>query len=127
MDYPATVARHFSRPSNVGPLAAERIFRGEAGSPARGTWVVFDAEIHAGVIARLAFQAFGCPYVIAACSRSTEILTGGPAAGLAGFDPTGLTRELGIPAEKLGSLLILQDALRNCFADWDTTQPAGAP
>ena len=55
-----------------------------------------------------------------------EILAPGPVAQLWEFDPTAVRAELGIPAEKLGSLLILQDALRNCFRDWDTTQPAGA-
>lgn len=128
MGYPATVERHFSHPSNVGPLAGEaRMFRGEAGSAARGAWVVFEADICDGVARRLAFRAFGCPYLIAACSRATEILGGGPAAELDRFDPASLTGELGIPPEKLGSLLILQDALRNCFGDWDTTQPAGPP
>jgi hypothetical protein len=43
------------------------------------------------------------------------------------FDPGGLAEELGLPAEKRGSLLTLQDALRNCFRAWDTTQPAGRP
>jgi NifU-like protein involved in Fe-S cluster formation len=128
MDYPAAVERHFWRPANVGPLVsgAARLPRGEAGSAAAGVWVVIEADIGAGAVRALAFRALGCPYVIAACSLATQKLTGKPAATLGSFDVTSLAGELQAPAEKLGSLLILQDALRNCFGDWDTTQPAGA-
>jgi NifU-like protein involved in Fe-S cluster formation len=125
MEYPEPVARLFWEPANVGPLAGEGIIRGEAGSAARGAWVVIDADIRARVIRRLAFRAFGCPYLIAACSRATEQLTGAPAEALARYDPAVLVPELSIPAHKLGSLLVLQDALRNCLAGWDTTQSAG--
>jgi NifU-like protein involved in Fe-S cluster formation len=128
MDYPAPVERHFNHPSNVGPLAAAAlpVIRGEAGSAAAGAWVVFEAEIAGESVRRLAFRAFGCPYLIAACSRATEQLAGTQASAARRFDPAALAQELSVPAEKLGSLLILQDALRNCFRDWDTTQPAGA-
>ena len=128
MAYPAAVTRHFSQPSNVGPLppGPHPVFRGEAGSAATGAWVVFEAEIADATARRLVFRAFGSPYLIVACSRATEQLTGAPAAVLGRFDGGSLAEELQVPAEKLGSLLILQDALRNCFRDWDTTQPAGA-
>lgn len=127
MEYAAAVERHFREPSNVGPLAEACACRGEAGSPARGAWIVIEARIDGGMVRGIAFQAFGCPHVIAACSRATEILGDGPVTRLAHFDPGVLIADLAIPPEKLGSLLILQDALRNCFADWDTTQPAGPP
>lgn len=128
MSYPAQVARHFRAPSNVGPLAPEAApcFRGEAGGTAGGAWVVFEAEIAAGTVRRIAFRAFGCPYLIAACSRATEQLTGAPVQALRRFGHAPLVAELQLPAEKLGSLLVLEDALRNCFRDWDTTQPTGA-
>ncbi len=127
MGYPPTVERHFWHPANVGPLrAAAAVARGEAGSAAGGAWVVIEADIGGNVVRRLAFRALGCPYLIAACSLATERLTGMPAAALAAFEVALLAAELEAPAEKLGSLLILQDALRNCFRDWDTTQPAGA-
>jgi nitrogen fixation NifU-like protein len=128
MDYPSAVARHFRQPSNVGPLAPGplRSFRGEAGSPAAGAWVVFEADIADGALRRLAFRAYGCPYLIAACSRATERLTGAPPHALETFDYASLVEELAIPAQKFGGLLILEDALRNCFRDWDTAQPAAA-
>lgn len=98
--------------------------RGEAGSAGQGTWIVFHARVEAGCIAELTFQAYGCPHVIAACSRVTEQLTGAPIEAIPAVDPAALMRELEIPVQKHGSLLILHDALRNCWRDWDTTQPA---
>lgn len=128
MEYPALVTRHFLAPDNVGPLepGSGQIVRGEAGSTASGTWVVFEARVEAGRVRRLVFRAYGCPYVIAACSRTTEIFQDAAAEQVAMFAPERLAEELDVPAEKLGSLLIIQDALRNCFRDWDTTRPAAA-
>jgi len=127
MRYPPLVEQHFRAPENLGPLGVPGACRGEAGSPARGARVVFEAQVRDGRVARLCFQAWGCPWVIAACSRMTGLLAGEPVGALARFDPAGLAAELELPPGKLGSLLIIQDALRNCGADWDTTQPAGAP
>ena len=127
--YPAAVRQHFLEPVHVGPLTAAPgtcVHRGEAGSAAAGTWVVIEAAVRGAMLEKLAFRAYGCPYLIAASSRAMAILAPGPVARLREFDPAAVSAELAIPAEKLGSLLILQDALRNCFRDWDTTQPAGA-
>ena len=127
MDYPGEVERHFRDPANVGSLAGGPVARGEAGSAGSGAWIVVEAGIADATIRRIAFRAYGCPYLIAACSRATEMLLGGPAADLARFDIHPLAAELAVPAGKLGRLLVLQDALRNCWTDWDTTQPAGHP
>lgn len=128
MAYPADVERHFLVPANVGPLvpAPVRSFRGEAGAEHLGTWVQFEADIEGAVVRRMAFRAYGCPYVIAACSHVTELLTGTLVQALDELDPLVLASRLEAPPEKHGSLLILQDALRNCFRDWDTTQSAAA-
>lgn len=125
MAYSAEVERHFRHPAGVGPLAGDAVYRGEAGSVEWGAWVVMEADIREGRVHALAFRAFGCPCVIAACSRATELLRGGPAGALRDFSAAALVAELGIPPEKLGPVLVLEDALRNCFTDWDTTQPAG--
>ena len=84
MDYSAAVERHFRAPYNVGPLSSsgERIFRGEACSPDQNAWVVIESDIRQRRLLRVAFQALGCPHLIAACSRSTELLAGAGAAGL---------------------------------------------
>jgi len=126
-DYPPEVQRHFFEPLNVGPLqpaAGERVCRGEAGSAQGGAHVLIEAAVSGDEVSHMAFRARGCPYLLAACSCATAQLAPGRVQQLAAFDVRALARQLGAPAEKLGSLLILQDALRNCFRDWDTTPPA---
>lgn len=128
MNYSAAVRRHFHEPSNAGAMAGAEVgrVRGEAGSAAAGTWVVFWARIEGQRLVALRFQALACPHVIAACSRATELLAGLALPAARAFDPKPLMAELQIPPDKLGRLLIMEDALRNCFAAWDTTQLAGA-
>jgi NifU-like protein involved in Fe-S cluster formation len=126
MRYPPLVQAHFDQPRNAGPLPGPGpLCRGAAGTALAGARIVIEARITAGRIGQIAFQAFGCPWTIAACSLATGRLAGAPAAALGQFDPAALAAELEMPAERLGRLLILQDALRNCLADWDTTHPAG--
>jgi NifU-like protein involved in Fe-S cluster formation len=128
MNYSPLTERHFRKPANTGPLAGPRgaVVRGEAGTCAQGLRIVFEARVEAGRIAAIAFRALACPHLIAACSRTTELLTGMPLAAARQFDAMSLMEELGIPAEKRGRVLVLEDALHRCLAAWDTTQSPSA-
>jgi hypothetical protein len=95
------------------------LVRGEAGSMEVGTWVVFTARIRDARVIRLDAQVYGCPHTQAACDRVVQLLTGGNRLELGNLEPLALGAALNIPAEKTGRLLIIQDALRNCLADWD--------
>ena len=103
------------------------LVRGEAGSEDAGTWVTFAAHVRDGRVARLDARVFGCPHTRAACDRAVRLLTGAPVAELGRLDPMPLGAGRGIPPEKAGRLLIIQDALRNCLADWDNAQLKPAP
>jgi hypothetical protein len=121
MEYSSEVARHFAAPRHAGvlPPGPGTLVRGEGGSVEQGAWVIFQARIDAGRVAALAWQVYGCPHVIAACSLVAETLTGCPAAELGTFEPLSLRAPLEVPALKTGRLLIIQDALRKCLAAWD--------
>jgi NifU-like protein involved in Fe-S cluster formation len=123
--YHPRVVALFERPPRRGPLAAGPGIpcRGSAGSRELGTQVAFEARIDRGQVVDLAFRAYGCPHVIAACAELTESLRNQPASSLAHCPLEPLQAALGIPDEKRGRLLIVQDALRNCLADWDNTRP----
>jgi hypothetical protein len=101
--------------------------RGEAGSADLGTWVVVTTRVHDGRVDQLDIRVFGCPDTRAACVASIPRLTGAPVGALADLDPLALGQELGIAPEKAGRLLIIQDALRNCLADWDNGRLTPAP
>ncbi|MEZ5565362.1 MAG: aminotransferase class V-fold PLP-dependent enzyme [Gammaproteobacteria bacterium] len=102
-DYPGTVV----------------LARGEAGSEALGTWVAFNAWIAADRLVRLDVQIYGCPHTREAGNQVAAGLSGRPVSALEDFDPHEWRRALGIPVEKTGRMLIIQDALRKCLADWD--------
>lgn len=125
--YSERVARYFVQPANLGPLAGnpENMFTGLAGDRAVGTQIEFQALIPAGTIDEIAFRAFGCPHSIAACSLATERLTGQPAEALMKLAPDDLARALDVPVEKTGRLLLVQDALHQCFIAWDNSRLGG--
>ena len=122
MNYSPLTERHFRRPCNAGPVAGSggRVVRGAAGTGAQGLRIVFEARLEGASIVAMGFSALACPHLIAACSRTTELLSGATLATAWEFAPLSLVEELGIPAEKRGRLLVLEDALRRCLAAWDT-------
>ena len=119
MEYSEGVARHFANPANAGVLEGPDVVAGKAGDRAQGAQVVFHARIVDERIAAIRFQAYGCPHTLAACSLVTERLEGLQVQALRELRPEELAAPLEIPVEKTGRLLIIEDALRNCWAAWD--------
>jgi NifU-like protein involved in Fe-S cluster formation len=85
---------------------------GEAVALDRGAWVRFEARIVRGRVADLAFRAFGCPHTLAAAACVAGALRGQPAVDARAIDAAWLARELEVPPEKMGRLLVVEDALR---------------
>lgn len=121
MDYSSAVATHFAAPRHAGPLAdgPGATVRGEGGSVEQGASVVFQLRVDGGRVLALAWQAWGCPHTIAACSLAAETLSGCTRAELQVFDTLSLRARLEIPVLKTGRLLFIQDALHKCLAAWD--------
>lgn len=111
--YSDLVVEHFHSPRNPGDLAAgPGIRRTRAGNRTVGAEVSFSVRIAGGSVAEVRFQAFGCPHFMAAASLVTERLQGVPVAALGRWSAGEIGRELGVPVEKRGRLLILEDAVR---------------
>jgi cysteine desulfurase len=102
-----------------GPAGAGRTLRGEAGPVATGPRVVVAATAAAGRLGGVAFRLSACPDVRRTCRALAPRLAGQPVTALGAIDVLALGRDLGVPVEKAGRLLIVQDALRNCLADWE--------
>jgi NifU-like protein involved in Fe-S cluster formation len=98
--------------------------RGAAGSTQCGTSIVFGADVRAQRVHKLGFRAFACPHIIAACHRVAEQLEGGPVQALSELRIDELQAEFDIPVEKAGKLLILQDAARACYRDYQARKQA---
>ncbi len=124
--YNAAVTERFSRPALPLPsaVAGSLLISGTAGSERDGATVRFFALLQQDSLSEVGFRACACPHIIAACSLVAERLQGRPPADLCQAELTGGLQELEIPVEKMGKILILQDALRACWEDLQA-RPSG--
>ena len=95
---------------------------GEAGGPGQETWVRFHLTVTGDIVKSARFKAYGCPHTLAVVDWLTQQLPGrrrdqGPPG-----TPASWAEALSVPIEKLGRLLMVEDALLAAFAHW----PSGA-
>jgi hypothetical protein len=117
--YSARVLELFRTLPGAGPLDGKSggIATGESMALDRNAWVRFEARVTSGRIVECRFLAWGCPHVLAAAALAAGWL-GGEAGELAGrCEAASLARELDAPAEKMGRLLVVEDAGRALLAD----------
>jgi len=122
--YSKTVRALFRELAGAGDLAADggKTVSGEAAALDRGAWVRFAARIEGERFADCRFRAFGCPHTLAAASLVAGRLRGAPLAAAYSIDAAGIARELEAPAEKMGRLLVVEDALRALLAEFGRVQ-----
>jgi cysteine desulfurase len=82
---------------------------GEAGGVAQEAWVRFHVAFENGTVKAARFQAYGCPHTLAVAAWLTEQLPGRREVPGA---PQEWATKFSAPVEKLGRLLIVEDALR---------------
>jgi NifU-like protein involved in Fe-S cluster formation len=110
MNYNEMTRRYFETAANVGELKGPGVFRGAAGSHARGTWVQFDLQINAGAVAAAKFLAFACPHTIAVSAWLVEQAVGQQVKPQLPESVQALRDRFAVPVEKMGRLLIIEDA-----------------
>jgi NifU-like N terminal domain len=91
---------------------------GEAGGPHQETWVRFHLTVDAGIVKAARFKAYGCPHTLAVMDSLTHRLPGRRRVDGPPGTPAIWGEELSVPVEKLGRLLVIEDALLACFARW---------
>ena len=99
------------------PAAPGRIAAAEAIALDRGAWVKFEARVDAGRIVACRFRAWGCPHTLAASALAAGWLEGRPDGEATHCEAARLARELDAPAEKMGRLLVVEDAARALLAE----------
>jgi NifU-like protein involved in Fe-S cluster formation len=99
--------------------AGTRILRGEAGHAADGTWVRFHLAVCDTVVKTALFQAYGCPHTLAVASWLTTQLPGRPRVDAVPGTPAAWRELMQVPVEKLGRLLVVEDALRATLQQWN--------
>jgi cysteine desulfurase len=93
------------------------IRHGRAGRRAEGTEIYFELEIDGGIVKKARFTAYGCPHTLAVTSWLCEVVEGTRREAGPPGSPADWAGKFDVPAEKLGRLLIVEDALRAALAD----------
>lgn len=119
----AAVRREVTRlrdlsPASEGSAAPASTLVGEAGGPGRDTWVRFHVDIEDGVVKAARFKAYGCPHTLNVVDWITHRLTGRRREDGPPGTPASWAEALCVPVEKLGRLLVIEDALQACFTRW---------
>jgi len=116
--YSPLVRELFERLPHAGDLAPGpgAVVHGEAIALDRGAWVRYEARIEDGRVTDCAFRAWGCPHTLAAAALVASRMHGQGVDAKAAFDARWLATELDAPPEKLGRLLVVEDALFGMLA-----------
>jgi cysteine desulfurase len=104
------VHTHLWNQSPAHPAPAGHVL-GEAGAERLGTWVRFAARLDGGLVQDASAQVYGCPHVAAACRHVLDRIRGQPLGALAAGTPEEWRVAVDAPVEKLGAMLIIEDAL----------------
>jgi cysteine desulfurase len=91
---------------------------GEAGGAGQEVWVRFRLRVRAGAVTSALVKAYGCPHTLTVAAWVSERLRGRGRAALAPGTPAEWAEVLAVPAEKLGRLLVVEDALADCARHW---------
>jgi cysteine desulfurase len=111
-----TARQLFTELPGVGTLPeAPGAIRGEARDMDSQTWVRFHLRVENGIVKDARFEALGCPHTLAVMAWLTGRLPGRKLAGLELGAPAAWAEALEVPVEKLGRLLVVEDALQACL------------
>jgi NifU-like protein involved in Fe-S cluster formation len=116
MEYSSEVVRRFDSARGAAelPHGVPGLLAGEAEDRTLHVWVRAQLQVVGGAIQVARFAVFGCPHTVAAAERVAEWLEGRPLTDAARLDVRALQAELGVPVEKLGKLLRIEDAVTAC-------------
>tara|TARA_B110000196_G_scaffold6131_1_gene5501 strand:- start:260 stop:649 length:390 start_codon:yes stop_codon:yes gene_type:complete len=116
MDYGSEVKRRFLSPTRAKGLKAGAVgvVSGESEDRTLNVWIRFQVQAIDGVICAVGFNVYGCPYTVAAVDWVAEWLEGRPTDALLALEVLKRREELGVPVDRLGKLLLIEDAAAVC-------------
>ena len=112
---PLSPAAH---PDEALDTAGEGLVTGEAGGPGQDTWVRFQLRIADDIVKEARFHAYACPHTTEVATWLCGALRGRTRQALIPGTPGAWAKDHGVPVEKLGRLLLIEDALRACLTHW---------
>jgi cysteine desulfurase len=104
--------------AGVIPEGAGTVLHGEAGGPSEEVWVRFHLLVDGDSVKDARFEARGCPHTLATAAWLSGELRGRRREDALRSGPEAWARILGVPVEKLGRLLVIEDALSASLRSW---------
>ena len=120
LDSTKPVARRYfdALPGAGAMLPAPGVVQGTAGGPEHEAWVRFHLRTEGSIVKAALFQAWGCPHTLAVTAWLTGQLPGRSMEDLVPGTPSAWLQAMEVPMEKLGRLLVVEDALRAVYQQW---------
>jgi cysteine desulfurase len=113
--------RYFLAPARVPEfpqgIRSPEVRQGRAGRQSEGTEVFFELRMGGGIVKSARFSAYGCPHTLAVAAWLCDALEGSRLEAVSIGYPADWAQKFAVPAEKLGRLLIVEDALRAAIVD----------
>jgi hypothetical protein len=91
---------------------------GEAGGPGKDSWVRFQLTVAGDTVKDARLQILACPHTTDVATWLCAQLPGRSRSALIPGTPASWAELRGVPAGKLGRLLVVEDALRACLSHW---------
>jgi NifU-like protein involved in Fe-S cluster formation len=107
--YSKRVRELFANPAHAGDIEGAIAVLVEN----QGVRVALAASREQDLIVALRFRAWGCPHLIAAAEAFCAGYEGQPWSSLEDFRTHELMQSLPVPAQKMGRILVLEDAARS--------------
>jgi NifU-like protein involved in Fe-S cluster formation len=108
--YGARVRELFASPDHAGDLEKPQL---RAQITDHGVRIALAADTDGDIIVSLRFRAWGCPHLIAAAEAFCRGFEGRPVTALQAFSAAEIMQTLPVPREKMGRILVLEDAVRS--------------
>ncbi len=117
MDYGSEVQQRFLSPARAGTFEEGTLglVSGEAEDRTLNVWIRVQVQVLEGAVRAARFNVYGCPYTVAAADWAAEWLEGRPCQALRELGLRERREALGVPVEKLGKLLLIEDAAAQCW------------
>ena len=110
--------RTLSPASTTAPWSEGPAVSGEAGAAGQDTWIRFHLLVADDVVKDARFQAYGCPHTLAVAAWMAKALPGRRREALQPGTPADWAADHSVPVEKLGRLLVVEDAVQACIRRW---------
>ena len=116
--YNETVRAYFHDAVHAGDLSRNypQILDSVAVESGQGARIALSVGVENGLVGEMRFRVWGCPHLIAAAEWLCEQRESGPVSALQDFPVQEIMRQLSVPVDKTGRILLLEDALKSLAA-----------